>query len=570
MAAFQARGGSAGAWAAAPWLTVALFILPVAAGCIGTLLPAFGYLPAIGGHDVGWTPWQMLARQPGIVTSVRLSVQVGLLATLVSLALATALCASANQHAVYRRLNRLVAPLLATPHVAVAVGLAFLVAPSGWLARLVSPLLTGWDRPPGDLVTVRDPEGLSMVLGLVLKEVPYLVLMIGAALQQVPQEALRRSAAALGYGPVAVWFKVVFPRVYAQLRLPVYAVLAFSLSTVEVGLILAPGQPPPLAVLAARWFADYDLQRYFPAAAAAVLQGLVVLACLVMWRLGETVVAGLGRRWCESGRRHGAIGLLASATATAGALAWLFGIASMLGMVLWSLAESWRFPAALPDRWSLATWATQWPRAETAVSTTLGLALTSAVFAVALTVACLESEARRGRAPTHRTLWLVYVPLLVPQIAFLYGFQVVLVRLGLDGSWLAVAWAHLVFVLPYAFLSLADPWRALDPRYARSAAALGALPARILWRLKLPLLLKPLLLALAIGCAVSIGQYLPTLFAGAGRVATLTTEAVTLSSGADRRIMGVYTVLQAAIPLLVYVMALALPTIVYARRRGMR
>jgi len=34
--------------------------------------------------------------------------------------------------------------------------------------------------------------------------------------------------------------------------------------------------------------------------------------------------------------------------------------------------------------------------------------------------------------------------------------------------------------------------------------------------------------------------------------------------------MGVYTVLQAAIPLLVYVMALALPTIVYARRRGMR
>jgi len=202
-----------------------------------------------------------------------------------------------------------------------------------------------------------------------------------------------------------------------------------------------------------------------------------VLACLVMWRLGETVVAGLGRRWCESGRRHGAIGLLASATATAGALAWLFGIASMLGMVLWSLAESWRFPAALPDRWSLATWATQWPRAETAVSTTLGLALTSAVFAVALTVACLESEARRGRAPTHRTLWLVYVPLLVPQIAFLYGFQVVLVRLGLDGSWLAVAWAHLVFVLPYAFLSLADPWRALDPRYARSAAALGALPA---------------------------------------------------------------------------------------------
>ena len=565
----HANRGSATLWAGAPWLTIALFILPVAAGLIGTLLPAFGYLPAIGGHDLTWAPWRALASQPGIATSVRLSVQIGLLATVISLAIASALSAAASQHASYRRLARLVAPVLATPHVAVAIGLAFLIAPSGWLVRLVSPLLTGWDRPPGDLVTVRDPQGLSMVLGLVLKEVPYLILMIGAALQQVPHEAIRRSATALGYGPITGWFKVVLPGVYAQLRLPVYAVLAFSMSTVEVGLILAPGQPPPLAVLAARWFSDYDLQRYFPAAAAAVLQGLLVLACLGLWRLGEMLVAHAGRRWCEAGRRGGAIGVLGAGAAAAGALAWLLGLVSLLGMVVWSFAESWRFPAALPRHWSLATWASQWPRVEETVWTTLSLALASAFVAVALTIACLESETRRSRAPTRRALWLVYAPLLVPQIAFLYGFQVLLVRLDIDGRWLAVAWAHLVFVLPFAFLSLADPWRALDPRYARSAAALGASPGRVLWQLRLPLLLKPLLLSFAVGCAVSVGQYLPTLFAGAGRIATLTTEAVTLSSGADRRIMGVFTFLQAAIPLLVYAAALAIPAAVFIRRRGM-
>ncbi len=566
----RANRASAALWAGAPWLTIALFILPVAAGLIGTLLPAFGYLPAIGGHELTWAPWRALADQPGLATSVRLSVQIGLLSTLISLAMASALYAAASQHASYRRLARLVAPVLATPHVAVAIGLAFLIAPSGWLVRLVSPLLTGWDRPPGDLVTVRDPQGLAMVLGLLLKEVPYLMLMIGAALQQVPHEALRRSASALGYGPITGWFKGVFPGVYAQLRLPVYAVLAFSMSTVEVGLILAPGQPPPLAVLAARWFSDYDLQRYFPAAAAAVLQGVLVLACLGLWRLGEMLVAHAGRRWCETGRRGGAIGVLGAGAAATGALAWLLGLVSLLGMVVWSLAESWRFPAALPRDWSLATWASQWPRVEETVWTTLSLALASAFVAVALTIACLESETRRSRAPTRRALWLVYAPLLVPQIAFLYGFQVLLVRLDIDGRWLAVAWAHLVFVLPYAFLSLADPWRALDPRYARSAAALGASPGRVLWQLRLPLLLKPLLLSFAVGCAVSVGQYLPTLFAGAGRIATLTTEAVTLSSGADRRIMGVFTFLQAAIPLLVYATALAMPAAVFIRRRGMR
>jgi putative thiamine transport system permease protein len=556
-------------WAVAPWITIAIFLLPVAAGLVGTVLPAFGYLPAIGGEQLSFDPWRTLVEQPGVLNSVRLSVQTGVLATAFSLALASAFCALLQDHPVYRRLSALVSPLLATPHVAMAIGLAFVIAPSGWLLRLVSPALTGWDRPPVDLVTVRDPQGLAMVLGLVLKELPYLILMITAALGQVPHIALRRVGSTLGYRAATAWLKLVFPPVYAQLRLPVYAVLAFSMSTVEVGLILGPGNPPPLALLAARWFADYDLQRYFPAAAAAILQGLLVLLALLAWRAGEVGVAPLGRAWCERGVRGGAVELVARVAAGLAALSLGLGLVALLGTALWSFAQSWRFPAALPDHWTTQTWALQLPRMAGTVLTTVGLALGSAFAAVLLAVACLEAETRRGQAPKRRVLWLVYAPLLVPQIAFLYGFQVALVKLGLDGSALAVAWAHLVFVLPYAFLTLADPWRALDPRYARSAAALGVTPWCVLWRVRLPMLLKPVLLAFAVGCAVSVGQYLPTLFAGTGRVATLTTEAVTLSSGADPRIMGVYAFLQAAIPLFVYGAAWAVPALLYRRRAGM-
>ena len=563
---FQRFGG---AWAFAPWVTIAVFLLPVGAGLLGTLLPAFGYLPAIGGEQLSAEPWRALTDQPGVATSVRLSVQTGALATAISLVLAAAFCALLHDHTTYRRLCALVSPLLATPHVALAIGLAFIIAPNGWLLRLASPALTGWERPPVDWVTVRDPQGLAMVLGLVLKEVPYLILMITAALSQVPHAALLRVGSALGYRSVTAWFKLVFPPVYAQVRLPVYAVLAFSMSTVEVGLILGPGNPPPLALLAARWFSDYDLQRYFPAAAAAILQGLLVLAALLAWRAIEMCIAPLGRAWCERGVRCGVAPQLARVAAGVAALGLVLGLVALFGAAFWSFAQSWRFPAALPERWTTNTWALQLPRLTGTVITTVGLALASALVAVLLTVACLEAETRRGHAPTRRALWLVYAPLLVPQIAFLYGFQVALVKLNLDGTWLAVAWAHLVFVLPYAFLSLADPWRALDPRYARTAAALGVTPWSVLWRVRLPMLLKPVLLAFAIGCAVSVGQYLPTLFAGAGRVATLTTEAVTLSSGADPRIMGVYAFLQAAIPLLVYGAAWAFPALLYHRRKGM-
>ena len=251
------------------------------------------------------------------------------------------------------------------------------------------------------------------------------------------------------------------------------------------------------------------------------------------------------------------------------AIALVLGLVALLGTAVWSLAQSWRFPAALPKQWTTQTWALQLPRMAETVITTIGLALASALAGVLLAVACLEAETRRGHAPTHRVLWLAYAPLLVPQIALLYGFQLVLVTLGLDGSWLAVAWTHLVFVLPYAFLSLADPWRALDPRYAGSAAALGVMPWQILCRVRVPMLLKPLLFAFAIGCALSVGQYLPTLFAGADRVATLTTEAVTLSLGADPRIMGAYALLPAGIPLLACGAALMLPALLYRRRKGM-
>jgi putative thiamine transport system permease protein len=167
-------------------------------------------------------------------------------------------------------------------------------------------------------------------------------------------------------------------------------------------------------------------------------------------------------------------------------------------------------------------------------------------------------------------LWLLYLPLLVPQIGFLFGLQVLLVRLDLDGSWLAVLWSHLIFVLPYVFLSLAEPYRAWDPRYGRSALCLGASPFRVWLAVKLPMLLRPVLIAAAIGLAVSVAQYLPTLFAGAGRVVTLTTEAVTLSAGGDRRLIGAYAVLQMLLPLAGFALAQALPAWLYRDRRGLR
>lgn len=552
----------------APLLTLALFLAPIAAGLIGTALPAFGYMPALGLTAPSLQPWRDLAATPGIGGSIRLTLASGFGATALSLILAIGFCAATHSRPWMARLERLLAPLLATPHAAIAIGFAFLILPSGWIARIVSPELTGWARPPA-LVTVRDPHGLSLIAGLLLKEVPYLILMIvGASAQARVRESVA-TARALGYGPAKAWLAAALPRIYPQIRLPVFAVLAFSLSVVDVALVLGPGTPPTLAVQATRWFLDYDLTLYPRASAAAMLQLLIVAASIGLWRIADNAVGRAGRLWLRRGVRVDAAGLAAGAAALTALTTGLAAILSMAGMLLWSVAAEWRFPDAWPALLTLDSWSRLESDLARPFSLTLGIGAAATLLALALALLCLEQEERAGRRPGLSALWLLYLPLLVPQIAFLFGAQVALVRIGLDGTVAAVIWAHLLFVLPYVFLSLADPFRALDPRYVRTAAALGTGPNRAVLRVKLPMLTKPILIAAAVGFAVSVGQYLPTLFAGAGRIATLTTEAVTLSSGADRRVLGVYATLQAALPLVFYLGALILPGIIFRNRRGL-
>jgi putative thiamine transport system permease protein len=553
----------------APRLTLLLLLGPVAAGLIGTALPAFGYLPALGGEGVSLAPWRAFFDVPGVWRSIWLSITTGVLTSAISLAIVVLFCASWHGTKVFAGLQRLLSPLLSLPHATVAFGVAFLIAPSGWIMRLVSPWATGLDRPP-DLIVVNDPGGLALVAGLVIKEVPFLLLMTLAALGQADARNRRTVARTLGYGPVSAWLKGVFPVVYPQIRLPVYAVLAFSMSVVDVALILGPSTPATLSVQLVKWFHDPDLAKRFVASAGATVQLALVAGAIGLWWCAERLVACLGRRWIASGRRGG--GDLWLRRVSAGFVLVSFGgaLLGLLGMAVWSFAGFWRYPDALPGSWTLANWSRHAGEIATPALNTVTIGLAAAGMAIVLAVACLEHEAASGRRAGARALWLLYLPLLIPQIAFLFGAQVLLVTLRLDGWWLAVAWSHLVFVLPYVFLSLADPYRAWDERYARSARCLGAGAAKVFWRVKLPMLLRPVLIAAAVGFAVSAGLYLPTVFAGAGRTPTLLTEAIGLAAGGDRRVIGIYAILQLVTPFLGFALAMLMPAMVFRHRRGLQ
>jgi putative thiamine transport system permease protein len=542
-----------------PRLTGLVMAIPVLAGLAGTLVPA------LTGPGL-----ERLMAWPGLPGAVWLSVVTGLSATLISLALVLLIAAGLHGTPAFGWIGRLLAPVLSLPHAAAALGLAFLIAPSGWIARGLSPWATGWEVPP-DLLTLNDPAGLALIAGLVLKEVPFLLLMLLAALPQADAARRMMLARTLGYGRVRGFVLTVWPALYPQMRLPVLAVLTYSMTAVEPALILGPGLPPTLSAQVVIWMNAADLQGRGIAAAGALLQLGLVLAVLAIWFVAERL-AGLALRQ-EAGR--GARGRGADAPAAllarvAGLALALTVAAALAGLALWSVAGPWPFPKALPEVLTLATWSRALPDLVEGAGVTMAIALGATGLALAFVLGCLEAEHRHGLSPGPSALWLLYLPLLMPQVAFLPGLQMLFLQGGITGGVLAVMLMHLVFVLPYVFLSLSAPWRAWDRRLATAGAALGASPARVFWRLRLPMLLAPVLTAAAVGAAVSIGQYLPTLVAGGGRVETVTTAAVALASGGNRRLIGAYGLLQMVLPALGFVLALALPALVWRNRCGMR
>lgn len=150
--------------------------------------------------------------------------------------------------------------------------------------------------------------------------------------------------------------------------------------------------------------------------------------------------------------------------------------------------------------------------------------MVSSLLALIILLFWLEWGPQRG------AFW-VLASLALPALPLVFGQYLVALQLGIDGQYAAVLWSHLLWVTPWMLLVLQPAWRRIDPRLILIARTLGWSRAKIFWLAKCPLLVRPALLAIATGFSVSMAQYIPTLWVGAGRFATLTTEAVALSSG---------------------------------------
>ena len=499
--------------------------------------------------------WLALWRDSQTANALGMSLWTGLVSTALA-TLATAWLLSLNTASKQQQgLSHKLGFMLAVPHAAFAMGLVLLIAPSGWLLRALSPWATGLNAPP-PWPTTQDPWGLGLITVLALKETPFLLWAALTHLQR-PDVALRldgelQLAATLGYEPKAAWWRVVWPQLLTRLGAPLLAVLAYGLTVVDVALVMGPTTPPTLAVLSWQWLQDASaLQNAQGAAAAWTLAGAAVVCATVAW-------AALNAPLWRHRRTRGAPGLRAwvfnakpNPGRDASSMLAAVYLAVLAALLLGSLTGTWPFPDLLPTRWSLAAWHSVRDSAGT-VWTTLWLATAGAACALLWVVAWLELAPLQWQ---RRMQSLAYAPLVLPGLLWVIGLHRLALHWGLDATATGLWLAHTLACLPYVLLSTVGAYGGFDKRYAQLAASLGHGPWHFLLRVKWPLLRATLAWGFAVGFSVSVAQYLPTLYVGAGRFATVTTEAVTLAAGGQRSLMAAFAWLQWLLPVAVFAAA---------------
>ena len=146
-----------------------------------------------------------------------------------------------------------------------------------------------------------------------------------------------------------------------MLRLPALTVLAYSLSVVDLALIIGPSLPPPLAVLVDRWFNDPDLSMRLVGAAGATLLFLLISMLIGIFLLAERGVVMLTKPRLINGVRRSPWSPMKPGARLAAAAILGTSCLCFFLLVAWSITGSWRFPDAYPHTFSLFYWSKSLP-----------------------------------------------------------------------------------------------------------------------------------------------------------------------------------------------------------------
>ncbi|WP_434566964.1 thiamine ABC transporter permease [Vibrio chagasii] len=541
------------------FVVIVVCIIPTIPGVAGVVASSLSYIPPLGLMVPSLNGFSQVFQWEGVWHSIGLTLCSAFISSYLACFLTFCILQATWGRSFWRKIELTLSPMLSIPHVAFAIGFAFLFGPSGLGARSVHHIFGESGSSSELALLVKDPYALGLIVMLALKEIPFLLLMSISILQQIDVERITKVSSSLGYSRSQIWWKCIFPQWFTKLRFPMLAVLAYSLSVVDIALIIGPTNPPTFAILVWQWFNDPDLNLLPRAAAGAIILFILASLIIALARFIEWAILKGFRKWQYSGRS----GITLPGKSIFSFLA-LLSMTMFPLMIIWSVAQRWRFPDLLPSRYSMRFWEFEWDGIMSTVGQSLWIGLIAA--SVALVLALIAHEYRikyKWQVPG----FVIAIPMLIPQLSVLFGMQVTTLYVGSNAYEFWVIWAHVFFAFPFVYLSLDGPWKSFNDGLIKASLSLGKSPFQSWYSIKFPILLPAIAFAWAVGISVSLAQYLPTLMLGAGRISTITTEAVALTSGFDRRVTAIYAIWQALLPLFFFSLAILVSRLQLRYRR---
>jgi putative spermidine/putrescine transport system permease protein len=263
-------------------LAPALLVIGVlfAGGLAVAFVQSLGHMPAIG--MTGWSldAYREVLGDENFVDSLLLTLYVSGVSTGVSTVLAVLAALALRRSG--GRISAVVFQLPITiPHLVAAVGIALVVAQTGLGARLAAGLgLIG--EPKEFPALLYDEYSVGIILTYVWKEVPFIALVVLAALRGVAGE-LEEVARTLGAGAWQRFWYVVFPVISPSVVAASLLVFAFTFGAFEVPYLLGKSYPPMLPVMAYEEYREIDLSARPAAMAINVLIALITGAVAALY-----------------------------------------------------------------------------------------------------------------------------------------------------------------------------------------------------------------------------------------------------------------------------------------------
>ena len=536
-----------------------LIIIPIIFGFIGFFLPSFGYFPILGKSEFNLNYFYISFNIAGISKSIILSLFTGLGSTLLALFFSQVILLYFFKTRAYNYIKIIISPLIALPHITMAIGLIFLFSPSGLFFRLFSPWLTGFDRPPNFFI-IPDEYGFFLILGLILKEIPFFILVSLSAIQQFSARQIFDLGKSLQNSNFSSWCILIFPLIYKKIRLVIFIVIAFTASVVDMSLILAPSTPSTLAIRILQIYQSSDIDSFFIASNLALIQLLIIIILLLSWMILERIVEHKLFFIFFMKILSFKIFFLKNLIFASAAILFSLSVLGIFSSLLWGFSKNWYFPSFFPNSIDIDTFINFYNENKFIVFISIFISVVVSFLSSLLTIIWVELMDILKMKKLYLE-WIIFIPLFIPQISFLIGLQSFIILFNFDSFLIPLIIIQLFYVIPYSFIILAPSLREIKKDIIRVAASLGKNRFHRLVQIKLPIIMSSFLTSFAIGMLVSFSLYIPVYFIGAGRVTTLTVEALNLALSGSRQDLGVATFFQIIIPILILI------TVVYFNKK---